>query len=115
MRLGEHRKALGIKAGCDFHSYRTTLISCLQFNGCPAEHRKIFVGHESGDDVHSVNYSKAEFTPERLTELIWPFLDYEKFIGFTFPDWRYQPGRFDAFFRKSAGFKKRRAARMLKI
>jgi integrase len=87
-QYGEQRKVIGIEEGKDFHSFRVHLISHLQAAGCPADLRRFFVGHETGErlDVHERNYSKATFTPERLAELVFPYLT------FTRPDWRYTAG-----------------------
>ena len=84
---GDHRKALGIDAGKDFHSFRVTLISHMQSNGCPADLRRLYVGHETGEqlDVHERNYSKACFTPELLEKKIFPY------IKFEWPGWKYTP------------------------
>ena len=85
--FGDHRKALGIDAGKDFHSFRVTLISHMQGNGCPADLRRLYVGHETGEqlDVHERNYSKASFTPELLEKKIFPY------IKFEWPGWKYTP------------------------
>lgn len=85
--FGDHRKALGIDAGKDFHSFRVTLISHMQANGCPADIRRLYVGHETGEqlDVHERNYSKASFTPDMLAEKIFPY------IKFEWSGWVYKP------------------------
>jgi integrase len=85
--FGDQRKALGIETGKDFHSFRVTLISHMQANGCPADLRRLYVGHETGEqlDVHERNYSKASFTPEILADMIFPY------IKFEWSDWKYSP------------------------
>lgn len=85
--FGDHRKVLEIDAGKDFHSFRVTLISHMQANGCPADLRRLYVGHETGEqlDVHERNYSKASFTPEMLGEMIFPY------IKFEWTGWKYSP------------------------
>lgn len=83
--FGDQRKALGVDTGKDFHSFRVTLISHMQSNGCPSDLRRLYVGHETGEqlDVHDRNYSKANFTPEMLAEKIFPY------INFEWSDWKY--------------------------
>ena len=85
--FGDHRNALDIDVGKDFHSFRVTLISHMQGNGCPADLRRIYVGHETGEqlDVHERSYSKASFTAEILAEKIFPFIEFE------WSGWAYKP------------------------
>jgi integrase len=87
-QFGEQRKALGIADGKDFHSFRVHLVSHLQAAGCPADLRRFFVGHETGEklDVHERTYSKATFTADQLAELVFPY------ITITRPAWRYTIG-----------------------
>lgn len=87
-QFGEQRKVMGIEEGKDFHSFRVHLISHLQAGGCPADLRRFFVGHETGEklDVHERTYSKATLTPQQLAELVFPY------VNFTRPMWRYTPG-----------------------
>ena len=85
--FGDHRKSLGIDVGKDFHSFRVTLISHMQANGCPADIRRLYVGHETGEqlDVHERNYSKASFTTEMLAEKIFPYIKFDWF------GWKFTP------------------------
>lgn len=88
-QYGEQRKALGIAEGKDFHSFRVHLVSHLQAAGCPADLRRVFVGHETEEklDVHERVYSKASFTPEKLAELVFPYITLNR------PCWSYTPGK----------------------
>lgn len=92
---------LGLGSEKVFHSFRKTIISCLQYNGCPPEFRKAFVGHEAGDsnDVHTV-YSVATLDPARLREVIFPHLDFTKWPVFSMPSLKYEVGRFDDYLAK---------------
>lgn len=96
-QFGERRRALGFERGKDFHSFRTTLISCLQFNRADPSIKRAFAGHEDGDpdDVHARNYEKAEFTTAQVAAEILPRLDYPAYLGF-WPELigLYQPGQF---------------------
>lgn len=96
--FGKIKQALGLGDDKVFHSFRKTLISCLQYNACPAEFRRAYVGHEQPDkrDTHAT-YSQAEFDCARLQEVIFPALDYQKWLGFAMPLLNYQPGRFDSY------------------
>jgi integrase len=92
------KQQIGLSSDKVFHSFRKTLVSCLQYNGCTPEARKVFVGHDAGDsrDVHAV-YSQAKLDPARLAELIFPFLDFTKWPGFTIPQISYDRHRFDEY------------------
>lgn len=90
---------LGLGEDKVFHSFRKTFVSCLQFNKCPKENRKAFVGHEGDDDVHDI-YSKAEIGPGWLNENVLTYLDFEAALGFTLPDIEYEMGRFNQYFHK---------------
>lgn len=107
------KQGLGLGPDKVFHSFRKTLISCLQYNGCSREWRKLYVGHELGDDdgrdVHDL-YSKADFTPARLAELIFPHLDLAKSPGFTL-NFAYKPKQFNAFLQRTQLRQGREAAR----
>lgn len=104
--FGDQRRALGIDLEKDFHSLRVHLISHLQEHGCPADLRRLYVGHETGErlDVHERTYSKASFTPQRLAELIFPYIRIE------WPGWCYKPGAATPALKKIIAAQERRAA-----
>ncbi|MDP1659250.1 MAG: hypothetical protein Q8L73_07845, partial [Methylotenera sp.] len=91
-QFGERRKKIGIASGKDFHGFRTTIISCLQFNSADQHLKRAFVGHETTDtqgekiklDVHAKNYEKAIFDVKRLENEILPLVDFKKYFGFSF-------------------------------
>lgn len=90
-----------LKLGEDkvFHSFRKTFVSTLQYNKCPKEYRKTFVGHEADDDVHEL-YSKADIGPGWLEENVLSYLDFKAALGFEMPVIHYDTGRFDEYFAK---------------
>lgn len=67
-----HLKGVGIKprraAGTvGFHSLRKNMIQTLQGATLPAERRRVFVGHEAGEDVHEADYMRT-WTPRELSQ-----------------------------------------------
>ncbi len=101
--FGCMKKALGLSDDKVFHSFRKTLISCLQFNQCNPEIRKVYVGHaaDDGRDVHMSVYSKASYTSSQLAGLVFPHLDYQKWLNFVINTGIvYRPKQFDEFLRK---------------
>ena len=96
-----------------FHSFRKTLISCLQFNGCSQEHRKLYVGHSEGDvkeDVHTLVYSTAKSNPEAIENLVFKYLNYGNYLKFNLIVKPYHKDRFRYYLlsmkRKSAAIGK---------
>lgn len=86
-----------------FHSFRKTLISCLQFNGCAEEHRKLYVGHSEGDtkeDVHSQVYSTAKTNPEAIENLVFKHLNYGNYLKFNLTINPYHKNRFNNYLLK---------------
>lgn len=91
-KFGERRKKIGIASGKDFHGFRTTLITCLQFNLAHPSLKRAFVGHETTDtfgnkvkpDVHEKDYEQAIFGVKRLEAEILPLIDYHAQFGFSF-------------------------------
>jgi integrase len=86
-----------------FHSFRKTLISCLQFNGCAEEHRKLYVGHSEGDtkeDVHSQVYSTGKFNPEAIEQLVFKHLRYNDYLKFNLTIKPYIRNRFGNYLLK---------------
>ena len=86
-----------------FHSFRKTLISCLQFNGCAEEHRKLYVGHSEGDskeDVHAQVYSTAKFNPEAIEQLVFKHLSYDNYLKFNLTIKPYNRNRFGSYLLK---------------
>ncbi|MDO9232986.1 MAG: hypothetical protein Q8N02_05350 [Methylotenera sp.] len=91
-QFGERRRKIGIARGKDLHGFRTTLISCLQFNLAHPSLKRAFVGHETTDpfgnkvtpDVHEKDYEKAIFGVKRLEAEILPLIDYHAQFGFSF-------------------------------
>lgn len=86
-RYGDRRKALGIERGKDFHSFRTTIISTLEYTRAHHGAKRAFVGHEEGDndDVHARDYEKATYTVQDLATEILPRLDFAAWPGYA-PD-----------------------------
>lgn len=65
--------ALGITARREngivgFHSLRKNVVQSLQAANLPAERRRAFVGHETGEDVHEAHYMRP-WTPAELKTL----------------------------------------------
>lgn len=86
-----------------FHSFRKTLISCLQYNGCSEEHRKLYVGHSEGDakeDVHTQVYSTAKSNPEAIAQLVFKHLSYDNYLKFKLTIQPYNKNRFNKYLLK---------------
>ena len=86
-----------------FHSFRKTLISCLQFNGCAVEHRKLYVGHSEGDakeDVHTQVYSTAKSNPEAIEQLVFKHLNYNNYLKFNLTIKPFVKNRFTKYLLK---------------
>lgn len=66
---GKFRNALGLKAGKDFHSFRTTLIGCFKKNKAGDVIKRAYVGHENEGkrDQHDIAYGdKTPFSVEEI-------------------------------------------------
>lgn len=66
-----HLEGLNIKARREngtlgFHSLRKTVIQALQGSALTPERRRSLVGHEPGDDVHTIHYMRP-WTPAELS------------------------------------------------
>ena len=94
---------LALGADKVFRSFRKTLITCLQFNGCAQEYRKLYVGHSEGDtkeDVHSRIYSTAKSNPAAIEQLVFKHLNYENYLKFKLTIKPYDKNRFNKYLVK---------------
>ncbi len=102
---GAFKTKLGIAAGKDFHSYRTTLIGCLKKNSVEGEIRRAYVGHEHDviRDEHDKSYGDSTaFSPAEIANAIFSGIDYEKSHQFVMPKRPpYKSGRFDQYLRSA--------------
>ena len=78
-RFRTYREKAGLQKGKVFHSFRGTLISRLDKNGAGRAVRRLYAGHEVGEeiDIEDRHYLKSEYTIKEISERIFPFLHYE--------------------------------------
>jgi hypothetical protein len=103
--FGILKNKLGLDKTKVFHSFRKTLITCLEDNNCSPDNRRMFVGHEvegkgyksSKEDPHLTVYSLGKFNPKTIEKLVFPHLDYDKYIGFKISLPEYKTKQFNRY------------------
>lgn len=89
---GIFKKKLGLVAGKDFHSFRTTLIGCLKRNNAGEDIKRAYVGHENEGkkDEHDASYGdKTPFLVAEIERDVFPKIDFNHSHGFVMPIQKY--------------------------
>ena len=98
--FSEMKIKLGLEGDKVFHSFRHSLISCLQHNGCITENRKLYTGHSEGDpkdDVHTQVYSAGKSSPSTIEKLVFQYLNYKSYLNFNLAIQPYTKSRFNQY------------------
>ena len=100
---GQFKRKLNIPAEYDFHSFRATLIGCLEANSVEPQFARVYTGHATFYDEHQNKYvKKHEFFMHSISTQVLSKIDYQVSHKFNLPHGftGYKKNQFDSFLTK---------------